>query len=80
MDAKDSNTKAYNQHTSQGAQPGHYTDAGEAMGDIQGYQEDNRYLCENLCAPFTSGKGFQLASWFFESKVPKSQINDYFTN
>jgi len=47
MPTNDSNTEAPNEHTSEGAQQGHYTDAGEAIGDVHGYQEDNGYLCEN---------------------------------
>jgi len=45
MPTNNSNTEAPNEHTSEQAQQGHYTDTGEAIGDVQGYQEDNSYLC-----------------------------------
>ena len=75
----DSNLEANNGNTSDFPRQTDYPQAGEAIGDVQAYDEDNRYLCENPWAPFTSGPGFKLASWFIESKVPKSRINDFFT-
>jgi len=80
MPTNDVNTEGPDKHTLEGAQQGHYTDAGEGIGDVQGYQEDNSYQCENLWAPFTSRQGFKFGSRLMESKVSKSRINDYFTN
>jgi len=70
------NAEEPDENTSEGAQQGHYTDTGEAIGDVQGYEDDSSYVCENPWTPFTSGQGFKLASWFIESKVEKSRIND----
>lgn len=58
----------------------HYPGAGEAIAEVEGYVEEHRNLCGDAWAPFTSAQGFQLASWFIESKVSKSQINDYFSS
>lgn len=58
----------------------HYPGAGEPIGDVEGYEEELRNLCENAWAPFTNAQGFKLASWFIESKVPKSRINNYFSS
>ena len=52
----------------------HYPGAWEAIVEVEGYVEEHRNLCEDAWAPFTSAQGFQLASWFIESKVSKSQI------
>ena len=71
MPTNDSNTKVPDEHSSERAQQDHYTDAGEVIGDVQGYQEDNSYLYENPWALFTSGQGINLTSWFLKSKVPK---------
>ena len=57
-----------------------YPGAGEAIGDVEGYEEELRNLCENAWAPFANAQGFKLASWFIESKVPKSRINSYFSS
>lgn len=58
----------------------HYPGAGEAIGDVEGYDEELHNLCQDAWAPFTNAQGFKLASWFIESKVPKSRINGYFSN
>ena len=42
--------------------------------------EEHSNLSENAWGPLTSVRGFQLASWFIESKVSKSQISDYFSS
>jgi len=77
----DSDTEVLNEHTpSVAAKQRHYPGAGEAIGEVEAYVEEHRNLCEDAWAPFTSAQGFQLASWFLESKVSKSQINDYFSS
>jgi len=57
-----------------------YPGAGEAIGEVKVYKEECRDLCEKPWAPFASAKGFKLASWFIESKVSNTRINDYFSN
>ena len=57
-----------------------YPGAGEAIGEVKEYKEESRDLCENPWAPLASAQGFKLASWFIESKVSKTRINDYFSN
>jgi len=54
--------------------------AGEAIGEVKEYYEECRDWRENPWAPFASAQGFKLASWFIESKVSKTRINDYFSN
>jgi len=79
MPMKNTNTKASEEHTSERPQQNHYTDTGEAIGDVQEYQEDHTFLFKNPWVPFTREQDFKLASWFIESKIPKSRINYYFT-
>jgi len=57
----------------------HYPRAGEAIRDVDAFEQENSNLCENLWAPFSCAQAFKLASWFIQSKVPKSQINEYFS-
>ena len=57
-----------------------YPGAGEAIGEVKEYKEECRDLCKNPWAQFASAQGFKLASWFIESKVSKTRINDYFSN
>jgi len=57
-----------------------YPGAGEAIGEVKEYKEECRDLRENPWAPFASAQGFKLGSWFIESKVSKTRINDYFLN
>jgi len=57
-----------------------YPGAEEAIGEVKEYKEECRDFCENPWAPSTSVQGFTLASWFRESKVSKTRINDYFSN
>jgi len=54
--------------------------AGEAMGEGKEYKSECRDLCENPLAPLASAQGFKLASWFIESKVSMTLINDCFSN
>jgi Plavaka transposase len=76
----DTSTETVNVTSDAVTHPTHYVGAGQAVGDVKGYDEDISHLCENPWNPFTCGQGFKLASWFIESKVPKSRINEYFTN
>jgi len=59
-----------------GSQQGHFPGAGEAIGNLNGFEQEISKLCDNLWAPFPSGQGFRLASGLLESKVPKSQIKN----
>jgi len=70
-------------HDSTSSLPGrqeHYPRAGEAIGDVDGFEQENSNLCEDPWAPFSFAQGFKLASWFIQSKVPKSRINEYFSS
>ena len=58
----------------------HYEGSGEAVGDVNGFEQECDNLSEDPWAPFTSAHGFKLASWFIQNKVSKSQIKEYFTN
>ena len=58
----------------------HYEGSGEAVGDINGSQQECDILSKDPWAPFTSAHCSKLASWFIQNKVSKSQINKYFTN
>ena len=58
----------------------HYPRAGEAIGDVDGFEQEHSKLCEDPWAPFSSAHGFKLASWFIQGKVPKSRINEYFSS
>jgi len=58
----------------------HYPRAGEAIGDVDGFEQENRDLYEDPWTPFGCAQGFKLASWFIQSKVPKSRINEYFSS
>jgi len=58
----------------------HYPPAGEAIGDVNGFEQENSNLCEDPWAPFSCAQGFKLASWFIQSQVPKSRINEYFSS
>ena len=57
-----------------------YPRAGEAIGDVRGYTEERSNLCEEPWAPFSCAEAFKLASWFIESKVSKTRINEYFSS
>jgi len=79
--AHKSDTKIPNDSTS--SLPGrqeHYPRAGEAIGDVDGFEQENSNLCEDPWAPFSCAQGCKLASWFIRSKVPKSRINEYFSS
>jgi hypothetical protein len=77
----ESDTEELNDTTSSPAgKPMDYPGAGEAIGDVNGFEQEHRDLCEDPWAPFASAHGFKLASWFIQSKVPKSRINEYFSS
>jgi len=57
-----------------------YAGAGESIGDVKGYEQEQSNLCQHPWAPFSSAHGFKLASWFIEGNVPKSRINEYFSS
>ena len=57
----------------------HYPRAREAIGDIEGFEQEHSKLCEDPWAPFSSAHAFKLTSWFIQGKVPKSRINEYFS-
>jgi len=56
----------------------HYQRASKASGDLDGFERENRNLCKDPWAPLSCAQGSKLASWFIQSKLPKSQINEYF--
>jgi len=58
----------------------HYPRAGEAIGEVDGFEQEHSNLCEDPWAPFSCAQGFKLACWFIQSKVPKSRINKYFSS
>ena len=53
-------------------------DAGRPLGDVTGYKELNQAMLDELWSPFSSERNFNLASWFVQSKVAKTPIDDYF--
>jgi len=57
----------------------HNPSAGKAIGEFDGFEQENRNLCEDPQAPFRCLQGFKQASWFIQSKVPKSRIQEYFS-
>jgi len=58
----------------------HYPHAGEAIGNVDGFEQENSNLCEDPWAPLSCAQGFKLAPWFIQSKVPKSRIKEYFSS
>jgi len=61
-----------------GCQKRLFPGGGEAIGDMNGFEQEIINLCDAPWAPFPCGNGFGLASWLLKSKVPKSRINEYF--
>jgi len=77
----ESDTEVLNNTASfSGGQQTHFPGAGEAIRDVNGFEQEISNLCDDPWAPFPSGQGFRLASWLLESKVPKSRINEYFAS
>ena len=54
-------------------------DAGRPLGDVTGYEELNKAMLDQPWSPSSSERDFNLASWFVQSKVAKTQIDDYFS-
>ena len=53
-------------------------DACRPLGDVNVYEELNQAMLEEPWCPFASKRDFNLASWFVQSKVAKTRIDDYF--
>ena len=58
----------------------HYEGSGEAVEEVNRFEQECDIQSQDPWAPYTSAHGFKLASWFIQNKVSKSQINEYFTN
>jgi len=58
----------------------HFEGAGEVIGDVAGFEDEQSNLCADPWAPFNSAEGFKLASWFIDGKVCKTRINDCFSS
>ena len=58
----------------------HYSRAGEAIREVEGFEQKHSNLCQDPWAPFSSAYGFKLASWFIQGKVPISRIKEYFSS
>jgi len=58
----------------------HYAGAGEAIGHVDSFDQENGNLCRDRWAPFSSVQGFPLEPWFIKRKVPKSRMNEYFSS
>ena len=61
-----------------GGQQTYFLGAGEAIEDLNRFEQEISNLCHNLWAPFPDRQGFTIASWLLESKGAKSPINEYF--
>ena len=46
-----------------------YEGSGEAVGDVNGFEQECDILSKDPWAPFTSAHSFKLASWFIQNKV-----------
>jgi len=57
-----------------------YLRAREAIGELYGFEQGNSNPGEDPWATFSCGQGFKLGSWFIQSKVPESRINEYFSS
>ena len=77
---QDSDIEAHNSEDSTpsvAAEQEDYPRAGEAIGEVRGYLEEHSNLCEEPWAPFSCAQACKQASWFIESKVSKTWINEY---
>jgi len=54
--------------------------AGESIGDVKGFEQEQSNLCQHVWSPFSSAHRFKHASWFIEGKVPKSRMNEYISS
>ena len=76
---QESDTEALEDNMSAaGAEQEDYPPPRDAIGDARRYREEGSNLCEKPWAPISCAEAFKLASWFIESKVSKTQINEYF--
>jgi len=76
-----SNTEAFDNARSPSASKQiHYAGAGQVIRGVDLFEHEYSNLCDDPWAPFNSEQGFKLASWFFEGKVSKSRINQYFSS
>ena len=63
----DSDTEALNDNTSSStARQSHYERAGDAIGDVNRFEQEHSNLCKNPWAPFSSAKGFKLHLGFLK--------------
>jgi len=62
------------------SKPMPYEGAGESIGDVKGFEQEQSNLCQHPWSPFSSAHSFKLASWFIKGKVPKSRIKEYFSS
>ena len=75
--ANDSETEILNGTPgSLAGQQTHYEGSGEAVEDVNGFEQECDILSKDPWAPFTSAHCFKLASWFIQNKVSKSQTNE----
>jgi len=44
----------------------HYPRAGEAIGDVDGFEQENSNISDDPWAQFSCAQGFKLASWFIQ--------------
>jgi len=58
----------------------HYPRARAAIGAVNGFEQENRNLCENPRVPFSCANGCKLVACFIQSKIPKSRMNEYFSS
>ena len=54
-------------------------DAGRPLGAVTGYEELNQTMLEEPWSSFSSERDFNLASWFVQSKIAKTRIDNYFS-
>jgi len=52
--------------------------AGRPLREVAGYTELNKAMTDDPWSPFSSENDLNLASWFVQSKVAKSQLDAYF--
>ena len=57
-----------------------YQEAGFSEIDVAGYNGFIHGLIDNPWSPFSTEHDFKLATWFIQSKVPKSRIDEYFAS
>jgi len=75
----ESNTEVLNNIASfSGGQQIPVPGTGEALADMNGFEQQISNLWNDQWVPFHSRQGFRLDSWHLESKVPKSRISKYF--